>query len=66
MTPHEIGLKLIELLMTGKVPAKHSDALWDAAIKIFNMPCKINIGTSPFTNPLPVIMPPNNDYSITD
>lgn len=43
MNPQELGLKLVELLMSGKQPCKYNDALWDIAIKLLNMRWEIDL-----------------------
>lgn len=42
-TPHEIGLELVKLLMTGKQPNKISDELWQTALKLLNMKWQVDV-----------------------
>ena len=51
-TPHEIGLELVKLLITGKQPNKVSDELWQTALKLLNMRWQIDVSD---TYPIPTM-----------
>jgi hypothetical protein len=46
-TPQEIGLDLAKLLVLGKQPCKHSDALWETVLKLLNMKWEIGVISTP-------------------
>ena len=48
-TPQEIGLELAKLLVLGKQPCKHSDALWETALKLLNMKWEIGVISTPIS-----------------
>ena len=52
-TPQEVGLELVKVLMGGKMPCKHSDALWEVAIKLLGLPWTIVADPKLFQFPVP-------------